>query len=114
VWHGNATARTPGAGFGGQIPARIFKAFMDSALEGQPALPFPAPGPACARSAAFITENGRLATFNGLLPGQTTLPSVPPTVVVVPTAPPITLLPTTTTTAPKCELVPPTTPGCKP
>jgi len=118
VWHGNATGRVPGAGFGGQIPARIFKAYMDSALEGQPVVEFPAPGPACARPAAFITEGGRLATFNGLMPGETTLPSVPPTVVInTTTAPPVTILPTTTA-PPKCLPAPPnppnTPPGCTP
>jgi len=59
VWHGNATARVPGAGFGGQIPARIFKAFMDRALAGEPALGFPNPGPFCARPGSYITEIGR-------------------------------------------------------
>ena len=49
VWHGNATTRVPGAGFGGQIPARIFAAFMSRALEGTPPEPFPDPGPVCAR-----------------------------------------------------------------
>jgi membrane peptidoglycan carboxypeptidase len=34
VWHGNATAQVPGAGFGGDVPARIFKRFMDEALAG--------------------------------------------------------------------------------
>jgi membrane peptidoglycan carboxypeptidase len=105
IWHGNATARIPGAGFGGQIPARIFKAYMDPALSGQPNVGLPDPGPYCARPAAFITENGRVATFNGLLPGQTTVPTqAPPTVATVP----VTVLPpTTTTTKPKPCTVPP-------
>ena len=34
VWHGNKEARVPGAGFGGEVPASIFKGFMDAALEG--------------------------------------------------------------------------------
>jgi penicillin-binding protein 1A len=48
VWHGNADARVPGAGFGGNVPARIFKRFMDEALVGAPVLQFPDPGPICA------------------------------------------------------------------
>ncbi len=59
VWHGNALGRVPGAGFGGQIPARIFKRFMDSALYGQPMEDFPPPGPSCDRPGAAISENGR-------------------------------------------------------
>jgi membrane peptidoglycan carboxypeptidase len=99
VWHGNALARVPGAGFGGQIPARIFKAYMDAALDGQPALPLPAPGPACARPGAFITENGRAASLpGGLFPGQTVPTTVPPTIVINTTTPKPTLLPTTTIT----------------
>jgi hypothetical protein len=86
IWHGNATARVPGAGFGGEIPARIFHAFMQDALTG-PDTPLPAPGPACARAAQFITENGRVPTFMGLLPGQAATTTVPPSIVVNPTAP---------------------------
>jgi membrane peptidoglycan carboxypeptidase len=95
VWHGSPVAGIPGAGFGGGIPAGIFKRYMDAALAGQPAIPFPSPGPFCARPGAAITENGRVATVNGLFPGETTLPIAPPTVVTTPTIPP-----STTTTAP--------------
>ena len=97
IWHGNATARVPGAGFGGEIPARIFHAFMQDALTG-PNTPLPAPGPDCARAAEFITENGRLATFNGLLPGQAGSTTLPPSIIVNPTQPQVTvptILPTT-------------------
>jgi penicillin-binding protein 1A len=101
IWHGNITARVPGAGFGGQIPAHIFKLYMEPALDGLPDVHLPPPGPFCARPAAFITPGGRVATLNGLLPGQSTVPTqAPPTVVINnPTTLP-TLLPTTTTTPP--------------
>jgi membrane peptidoglycan carboxypeptidase len=59
VWHGNINARVPGAGFGGQIPARIFKAFMDRTLAGHPTVPFPPPGPTCEREGKTISELGR-------------------------------------------------------
>ena len=100
IWHGNALARVPGAGFGGQIPARIFKAYMDAALEGQPAEAFPAPGPACARKGAFITELGRVASMNGLFPGETVPSTTPPSVVINTTTSttPITLPTSTTST----------------
>jgi membrane peptidoglycan carboxypeptidase len=109
IWHGSIVGRVPGAGFGGQVPAGIFKRYMDAALAGQPAIPFPAPGPFCARPGAAITPNGRVATINGLFPGQTTLPTGPPaTVVTTPT----TVPPTTTTTI--CIDMDPMTPGCQP
>jgi penicillin-binding protein 1A len=104
VWHGHPLARVPGAGFGGGIPARIFKRFMDAAHSGLPVVQFPAPGPFCSRPGAFFTENGRVATFNGLLPGQTTISTAPPATIVVNTTP--TILPTTTSTS-----TPPTTLG---
>ena len=88
---------------------------MNAALAGQPALPFPPPGPDCARPAAFITEFGRVSTLNGLLPGQTS--TTPPTVIINPTTQPIvtipTTAPTTSTTHPACS--PPGSgnpPGC--
>jgi penicillin-binding protein 1A len=83
VWHGNAQAQIPGAGFGGQIPARISKAFMDRALTFTPNVPFPAPGPVCDRKGAFITEFGRTLAPPEGFPEETvdTTPSVfgPPT-----------------------------------
>lgn len=103
VWHGDPKANTPGAGFGGEHGAAAFKDFMNGALEGQPALPLPDPGPSCARPGAVITENGRVANLNGLFPGQTAPPATtPPTVVITPppTLPIPTLpMPTTTTTS---------------
>ncbi len=105
VWHGNAAGRIPGAGFGGNIPATIFKRFMDAALADQPVVPFPPPGPSCARPGAAITENGRVAGSGDLFPGETVPTVAPPTVVVQPTTPttkPVITVPTlpTTTTAP--------------
>jgi len=106
VWHGNALARIPGAGFGGQIPARISKLYMDAALAGTPPQAFPAPGPACARKGAFILPTGRSATDNGLLPDGDTVPTLePPTVIInppssttKPTVPPTASSSTTSTT----------------
>lgn len=105
TWHGNALARIPGAGFGGQIPARISKLYMDAALAGTPPQAFPAPGPACARKGAFILPTGRSATDNGQLPGADTVPTLePPTVIINPpsttrpTSPPSTSASTSSTT----------------
>ena len=108
TWHGNAEARIPGAGFGGQIPARISKIFMDSVLTGTPVEPFPDPGPACARKGAFITENGRAGTAPGVFPGETVPTLTPPSVVV---QPPVTRATTPTTRRPPTTFPtsPPTT-----
>jgi membrane peptidoglycan carboxypeptidase len=103
VWHGNATARVPGAGFGGEVPARIFQAFMTRALVLEPVMPFPAPGPVCDRPGKYIDPAGRTrsdAAPSG--PAVTTTPTAP---VVTPTQPvpnttPPTVPPTTTMTQP--------------
>ncbi len=59
VWYGASTGRVPGAGFGGQTPATIWKAFMDAQLAGQPDIPFAQPGGPCAAPGAQITPGGR-------------------------------------------------------
>jgi hypothetical protein len=70
---------------------------MDAALEGQPAEAFPPPGPACARKGAFITENGRVSSIDGLFPGDTVPTTTPPSVVInTTTSTTATTLPTTT------------------
>ncbi len=94
IWYGNIAGRVPGAGAGGGIPAATFKRFFDAALAGEPALPFPPPGPACGRPGAFITEFGRSATPGVGFP-TTTLPGPPPTVIIN-----TTTTTTTTTTLP--------------
>jgi membrane peptidoglycan carboxypeptidase len=114
VWHGNPVGRIPGAGFGGQAAAAASRDFMNGALQGQPALPLPDPGPACGRPGAFITENGRVTNLNGLFPGQTPVPTTPPPTVVItppPTSPPPPPTTTTTPPPPKCT-APNVPPGC--
>jgi penicillin-binding protein 1A len=90
VWHGNALAQVPGAGFGGQIPARIFKAFMDDALFGQPQIEFPEPGPACDREGEYISERGRGVDLPPPPVTSTTAPVAPtvPVITVLPAPPP--------------------------
>jgi penicillin-binding protein 1A len=101
VWHGNANGRVPGAGFGGDVPARIFKRFMDEALAGAPVMQFPDPGPVCARpptQAPVIDEP----------PTQAPTPPPAPTPRPAPTPAPTTPRPTPPPTTP--PTVPPTTP----
>jgi len=59
VWYGASKGRVPGAGFGGQTPAAIWKAFMDSQLAGQPDAPFAPPGGPCGVPGEQITPAGR-------------------------------------------------------
>ncbi len=93
IWHGNALARVPGAGFGGQIPARIFKRYMDSALFGLPVAEFPLPGPSCDRPGASISENGRgVPSTTRSTPNTAPLPE--------PTVPPVTTPPAAPTPTP--------------
>jgi penicillin-binding protein 1A len=103
VWHGNYKTNNPAAGtagFGGEIPAMIFRAYMTDALEGQPAEDFPAPGPVCSRPGAFVGPSGRSASAGIDFPTAST---EPPTTAVV--APPTTATtggggPTTSTSKP--------------
>ena len=81
VWHGDPDADVPGAGFGGDRPARIWNDFMTRALKSQPDAPFPPPGPACDASGRLINPVlGRTTTGAPTTPPQTqtTTPSVPP------------------------------------
>jgi penicillin-binding protein 1A len=116
VWHGNAQGRVPGAGFGGQVPASIFRRFMTAQLSGVDPEGWPGPPGWCNAPGQFLTETGRSATApldptTGLPPG-----APPPTVVVnrpTPTAPPATApKPTVPPTTP--PTVPPTTPPTVP
>ncbi len=102
VWHGNATGRVPGAGFGGDVPARIFKRFMDEALAGAPVVQFPDPGPVCARppTQAPVIDEPLTQT-----PAPAPAPRAAPA--PTPTTPKPTVPPTTPPTGP--PTVPPTT-----
>jgi penicillin-binding protein 1A len=91
VWYGNRTGSVPGAGFGGVSAAPVFRQFMDDALDGQPDVGIPPPGPVCSRARAFVDENGgRSATA----PTPTPTPQTPTTTVVLPSAPAPTTTPT--------------------
>jgi penicillin-binding protein 1A len=99
IWHGSPKGRIPGAGFGGNRPATIFRLFMNAALANLPVVPLPDPGPDCSRPGAYISASGRSATPPADFPTSST---EAPTIVVKPTttnpAPSTTTGPTTTTT----------------
>ncbi len=65
VWMGATTGEVPMTDvggievFGGTYPARIWQAYTNAELAGQPAAPLPDPGPVCARPGASITNAGR-------------------------------------------------------
>ncbi len=88
VWHGASTGVVPGAGFGGEIPARIWQAFMGAQLAGQPSLPFPPAGPRCGGGGQIVLDGGgRLDPFvlAALFPPP---PEAPPAAPPPPGAPP--------------------------
>ena len=102
VWYGDKDANVSGAGFGGGIPAQIWKLFMDAQLAGAPRVPLPPPGPVCSRAGAAVDEHGRHAGTPAGAPTDTTPTSAPgntPTTVAPTTAPPATTAPATPTTA---------------
>ncbi len=94
--------------FGGTVPAQIWKAFMTPALEGQPALDFPVPGPLPPPGAGF----GDAAILPDVRrPNERSVPDLPtdcggPCIVTTPltsppppaTSPPSTAAPPTTDT----------------
>src|SRR5437660_6217304 len=80
VWHGDPDADVPGAGFGGDRPARIWNDFMTRALKSQPDAPFPPAGPACDAPGKLINPSlGRttVAAPTTPPPPRTTTPSAP-------------------------------------
>jgi penicillin-binding protein 1A len=104
VWFGNRTGNVPGAGFGGDSSAPIFRAFMGAALDGLPDVGLPPPGPVCDRAGAFVDENG----------GRSSAPPVTTTLVPPPTPstqvrPPVTVPPVVTSSPPATTKPPPTT-----
>ncbi len=78
VWYGASTGRVPGAGFGGQTPAAIWKSFMDAQLAGQPDLPFAPPAGPCAAPGEAITPGGREPGPPPALPAPPPEPPPPP------------------------------------
>jgi len=117
VWHGNPTGRVPGAGFGGNIPATVFRKFMTSQLSGVTPSDWAPPPAWCDGPGQFIQPTGRSTIPPGyeyrdgvLVPVTTPPPSVvinKPTVTTTP-RPTITTPRPTTTIAPVTTTRPPT------
>jgi membrane peptidoglycan carboxypeptidase len=101
VWHGNPAGRIPGAGFGGAIPASIFRRFMTSQLEPLPPEGWPAPPGWCSAPGQFLSQTGRGAIPEGFEIVDNKLVPIttpPPTAVVNPPTTTTTTRPGTTTT----------------
>ncbi len=113
VWYGDKDRNIPGAGFGGQIPASIWRTFMTAQLAGQPVAPLPPPGPVCSRAGQSISDVGiRTGSASGFSSnGNPLVPTTPPPTVLVN---PVTTVPAATTvptTAPTATTAPPGGPG---
>ena len=78
VWYGASTGRVPGAGFGGQTPASIWKSFMEAQLAGLPDTPFAPPGGPCAAPGQQITPGGRAPLPPPGPPPEASPPGPPP------------------------------------
>ncbi|HZP29375.1 MAG TPA: hypothetical protein VFC99_10510, partial [Acidimicrobiia bacterium] len=87
VWYGDKDTNVPGAGFGGEKPASMWKAFMDAQLAAAPEVQLPPAGPVCARPGATITDTGRDANTPAQSDSNTGAQNPPPTVRVNPPAP---------------------------
>ena len=113
VWHGNANGRVPGAGFGGQVPASIFRRFMTAQLDGIEPEGWQSPPGWCNAPGQFLTEAGRTTVPEGfeIKEGKLTPVTLPPPTVVV-NGPPVTTPPTTKppVTTPPTTRPPVTTP----
>jgi penicillin-binding protein 1A len=106
VWFGNWRAQVPGAGFGGDSAAPVFRAFMSQALANQPDVGLPDPGPVCARPGSTVNPlGGRDASAPVIAPTQQpTVQQQQPTVQQQQPAP-------TTPTTPRVTIPSITSPG---
>ena len=92
VWYGDPLQDTPGAGFGGQTPASIWREFMGTYLEDEPVVQWPAPSLNCVARGHRITELGRdereAPRPTAAPPTLPPAPEAPPEFVPIPPAPP--------------------------
>ncbi|HEX5586872.1 MAG TPA: transglycosylase domain-containing protein [Acidimicrobiia bacterium] len=96
VWFGYRASARPGAGFGGDSAAPIFRDFMSQALDGVPDLGLPAPGPVCARPGAFVNPDGGHGAPPPPVVAPSPTPAPTPTVAQLPTTPAAPAVPNTT------------------
>jgi penicillin-binding protein 1A len=114
VWMGNPNGEirwSLGRVFGGTYPARIWRAFMESATASMQPLDFAPPDKAALPRPSYLNEFGRRFTFNfgprATTPG--TFPTPVPTTTLTPTTPGRATPPTTQASPPTSSGSPPTT-----
>jgi membrane peptidoglycan carboxypeptidase len=100
VWHGNPQSTVGGAGFGGNIPATIFRRFMTAELQGQTPQGWPEVPGWCNGPGRFISPSGRGAApqITESAPAPAPAPQPPTVIVNPPPAPTATAAPPVTTT----------------
>jgi penicillin-binding protein 1A len=59
VWYGAPEGDIPGAGFGGETPATIWREFMQTYVADKPVMAWPEPSLTCAAPGGRVTELGR-------------------------------------------------------
>ncbi|MGQ0802263.1 MAG: transglycosylase domain-containing protein [Actinomycetota bacterium] len=92
VWYGSPEGDIPGAGFGGQTPASIWREFMSAYTADKPVVPWPAPSLNCVVKGARVTDLGRDTSRPVSTPAPAPPAFPPPDSTPVP-APPATELP---------------------
>jgi membrane peptidoglycan carboxypeptidase len=122
VWYGSPQGDIPGAGFGGQTPASIWREFMSAYTADKQPAPWPAPSLNCAAKGGRVTDLGR-DTSRGAAPSSPqpqsfpTDPAPTPAPTPTPTTPPLVPAPLPTTppaTSPPATSPPATSPPAGP
>ena len=88
VWYGSPEGDIPGAGFGGQVPASIWREFMSAYTADKPVLGWPAPALNCLVDGARVTDFGRDTSRPVPPPAPRPAPPPPPPALPPPALPP--------------------------
>ncbi|MGI8795606.1 MAG: transglycosylase domain-containing protein [Acidimicrobiia bacterium] len=88
VWYGSPEGDIPGAGFGGETPAAIWREFMSAYTADKPVVPWPAPSLNCVVRGARVTDLGRDTSRPVSTPAPAPPAFPPPATTPVPAAPP--------------------------
>ncbi len=106
VWYGAPQGDIPGAGFGGQTPAAIWREFMQAYTADKPVMPWPEPSLNCIAPGGRVTDLGR-DTRPPPRPAPTVPAPGPEEVVPAPAPPAPTVAPPPPIVAPPASLPPP-------
>jgi penicillin-binding protein 1A len=109
VWFGNWRGQVPGAGFGGDSAAPVFRSFMSQALDGTGSNSLPDPGPVCARAGGFVNPDGGRTANAPVVDPQPRQQQQQPQQPQQPTVTPQTPTPTAPAPAAPAQTAPPAT-----